>query len=815
MNRSTPSVETILAQAVEIAGAAERQAFVEQACGGDPELKRRVERLIGNHFRAGSFLERPAVAMHPDGAAGWEPAASADGPGTVIGPYKLLEQIGEGGMGVVYMAEQTQPMRRKVALKIIKPGMDTKQVIARFEAERQALALMDHPNIARVLDAGTTTSGRPYFVMELVRGIPITDYCDRYRLAIDDRLELFVQACQAVQHAHQKGIIHRDLKPSNVMVTMIDGGAVPKVIDFGVAKAMGQQLTEKTLFTGFAQLLGTPLYMSPEQAEFSGADVDTRSDIYALGVLLYELLTGTTPFDAETFRTAGYDEMRRIIREQEPPRPSTRISTLEATSTTISANRQTEPGRLRKALKGELDWIVMKALEKDRNRRYESASALAADVQRYLSDEPVQACPPSNVYRLRKFAHKHQAALATVGAFAALVFVASVVSTVLMVRALSAERLAKERGGDLGRANAATAQALAQARAEADKANAINEFLVNDLLVQADPEKNAVSDRVTVREVLDRAADRIGPRFRNQPLLEAALHTTIATIYDNLEVRDKRREHFAAALAIYEREKGSGAAETAKAMIKLGVALEEEDRYAEAEPLIRQALDTLYRVLGEEHPDTLAAMINLAVLWDHSDRSAEAERLMVKILDASRRVLGEEHPTTLEAMSLLAAFYSDDRTAMALPLFAKVVEVSRRVLGEENPGTLVDMNNLASTYRLLGKLPEAEHLLVKVVPGMRRVLGEEHRDTLITMRSLGKVYLAQGRLAEAEPLLLSSYEGMRARDQNIPTRVERYLTPLAKEIVHLYDAWGKPEKAAAWKARLGLTDLPADVFARP
>ena len=300
----------------------------------------------------------------------------------MIGPYKLLEQIGEGGFGVVFMAEQQRPVRRRVALKVIKPGMDTRQVIARFEAERQALALMDHPNISRVLDAGATESGRPYFVMELVRGIPLSEFCDQNRLTVGERLELFITVCHAVQHAHQKGIIHRDIKPNNVLVTLHDGTPVAKVIDFGVAKATGQQLTEKTLFTSFAQMIGTPLYMSPEQAEMSGLDVDTRSDIYSLGVLLYELLTGTTPFDQERMRTAGYDEVRRIIREEEPAKPSARISTLNRAATTVTANRKSDPSRLRQLFRGELDWIVMKALEKDRNRRYETAAAFAADVQR-------------------------------------------------------------------------------------------------------------------------------------------------------------------------------------------------------------------------------------------------------------------------------------------------------------------------------------------------------------------------------------------------------------------------------------------------
>jgi WD40 repeat protein/serine/threonine protein kinase len=399
-----------------------RREFLDRECAGNPALRAEVEALLGAHDRAGSFLEPPALTPHPVGTV--EAPNVAERPGGVIGPYKLLEQIGEGGFGVVFMAEQTAPVRRKVALKVLKPGMDTRQVVARFEAERQALALMDHPNIAKVLDAGATDAGRPYFVMELVRGVPVTRFCDDKRLAARERLELFVAVCRAVQHAHQKGIIHRDIKPSNVLVTLHDGTPVPKVIDFGIAKALGQQLTDKTLFTGFAQLIGTPLYMSPEQAELSGLDVDTRSDIYSLGVLLYELLTGTTPLDGGRLRGLGYDELRRVIREDEPPKPSTRISTLGAAAATVSACRGSELRKLSALVRGELDWIVMKALEKDRNRRYESASALASDVQRYLNDESVQACPPTTWYRFRKFARRNRRVVATATAAAFVVVTA-------------------------------------------------------------------------------------------------------------------------------------------------------------------------------------------------------------------------------------------------------------------------------------------------------------------------------------------------------------------------------------------------------
>jgi tetratricopeptide (TPR) repeat protein/serine/threonine protein kinase len=410
MNDPSP-LEAIFFAALERGSPQERAAYLDGACAGDPDLRRRVEKMLAAQAQAGSFLEQPARS----------PVTTADelplneGPGTVIGPYKLMEQIGEGGMGLVFAAEQQQPVRRKVALKVIKPGMDTRQVVARFEAERQALALMDHPNIAQVHDGGATAGGRPYFVMELVKGVPITEYCDQNQVAIRQRLELFLHVCQAIQHAHQKGIIHRDIKPSNVLVMSQDGTPLVKVIDFGVAKAIGQQLTDKTLYTQFAQLVGTPLYMSPEQAGQSSLDVDTRSDIYSLGVLLYELLTGTTPFDQERLKEVGFDEMRRIIREEEPPRPSTRISTLGLAASTVCSNRKSDWKQLSRLFRGELDWIVMKALEKDRNRRYETASAFAADVQRYLNDEPVQACPPSAVYRLRKFARRHKRALVVAG----------------------------------------------------------------------------------------------------------------------------------------------------------------------------------------------------------------------------------------------------------------------------------------------------------------------------------------------------------------------------------------------------------------
>ncbi len=399
--------ESIFAQALEIESAAERAAFLDWTCGDNQNLRAEVEALLRASQRSGDLLDLP------ENSAVTTDLPRAEGAGTVIGPYKLLEPIGEGGMGTVWMAEQTEPIQRRVAVKVIKDGMDSKQVLARFEAERQALALMDHPNIAKVLDAGKTPSGRPYFVMELVKGQPINKYCDEKRLRVRERLELFGDVCRAVQHAHQKGIIHRDLKPSNVLVAPYDGKPVVKVIDFGVAKATGQRLTDQTLFTGFGALVGTPEYMSPEQAEVNNQDIDTRSDIYSLGVLLYELLTGSTPLTRKRIKEGAILEVLRVIREEEPPRPSTRLSESKDSLPSISAQRQTEPAKLTKLVRGELDWIVMKALEKDRNRRYETANGFAIDIQRYLADEPVLACPPSAGYRLRKFARRNKTRLAT------------------------------------------------------------------------------------------------------------------------------------------------------------------------------------------------------------------------------------------------------------------------------------------------------------------------------------------------------------------------------------------------------------------
>ena len=613
--------EEIFLAALEKGTRAERQAYLDGACGHDAPLRAQVEGLLLAHEEAGSFLDFPL----------FDPAATVDRQvgeslGAQIGPYKVLQQIGEGGFGVVYMAEQQEPVRRRVALKVIKPGMDTRQVIARFEAERQALAMMDHPNISRVLDAGTTASGRPFFVMELVRGVPITEYCDRNNLAIRQRLALFASVCQAIQHAHQKGIIHRDVKPSNVLVTSQDGQPVVKVIDFGVAKAIGQQLTDKTLFTDFAQMIGTPLYMSPEQAELSSTDIDTRSDIYSLGVLLYELLTGSTPVDKEQMKRAAFDEIRRIIREEEPPKPSTRISSAEA-APSIAAQRHTEPAKLARLVRGELDWIVMKALEKDRNRRYETASAFAKDVEHFLNDEQVAACPPSATYRLRKFARRNRAALAMVGIVAATLLVGIVVST--WQANLAKSRLQGEKQAT-AKANAATIEAQEQrTKAQNNAADALAQRRI--------AEENFAKAKAAVEKYFVQVSE--------SHLLKAA------------GLQPLRRELLAAALEFYEAltklrsNDPDLAEELADAHYRVGRIHRELGAGEEANAAFAKAQD-LYEVLLKRQPENVDLLHGRALCQLWRGETAEAINSWEKLVEQSpvradiRRELAGAYNTT-------------------------------------------------------------------------------------------------------------------------------------------------------------------------
>jgi eukaryotic-like serine/threonine-protein kinase len=637
----------------------ERGAFLDSVCAGNANLRGRVEKLLLAHEHAANFMAEPAA---PHAATIDEPVTERTG--TIIGPYKLMEQIGEGGMGLVFVADQQRPVRRKLALKVIKPGMDTRQVIARFEAERQALALMDHPNIAKVHDGGETVSGRPYFVMELVKGVPITEYCDQNQVPIRDRLELFLDACAAVQHAHQKGIIHRDIKPTNVLVMSNDGTPLVKVIDFGVAKAIGQQLTDKTIYTQFTQLVGTPLYMSPEQAGQSSVDVDTRTDIYGLGVLLYELLTGTTPFDKERLHGAGYDEIRRIIREEEPPKPSTRISTLGQGATTVTTQRKSDPRQLSRLVRGELDWIVMKALEKDRNRRYETASSFAADVQRYLQDEPVQACPPSVWYRYRKFVRRNKRVLTSVVATTASILVGLAVTVVLLAKhtvEMKAEHEHTRKEYD--RAEKALGQAKANLE-RADRNLALALEALDDVYMK-DVEDRILRDRhITEAE---RASLQKGLQFYERFAQENSGHAELrrATAkahrragYLRLEFKDYAvaRADFAQAIAAFEQwaDESHGSAEDQEELARschgMTATFGSASQHREGLPICRRAV-ALLRKLSADHPEVMNHRVELAhCLWELSgvlwsdDQPGQAEEEAVREALRLFEALSAENP---------------------------------------------------------------------------------------------------------------------------------------------------------------------------
>jgi non-specific serine/threonine protein kinase/serine/threonine-protein kinase len=678
-----------------------------------------------------------------------------------IGPYETLEVLGKGGMGIVYLAEQKAPVQRQVALKLIKLGMDTHEVIARFQSERQVLALLNHPNIARVFDAGSTEGGRPYFVMEYVPGVSLTRYCDDRRLGVEERVELLIQVCEAVQHAHQKGVIHRDLKPSNVLVMVQDDRPVPKVIDFGLAKVIAGEPTCQSLHTQQGMILGTPAYMSPEQADAGARDVDTRTDVYSLGAMLYELLVGAAPFDPLVLRNVNPVELHRIIREQQPPRPSTRISTLTRQPGYKTRKRPAELRRLLRQLRGDLDWITLKALEKDRTRRYATPSELADDLRRYLRGEAVLARPPSLGYRLGKFVRKYRGAVAAAAAVLLALVGGLVATTSLYLKASAAQRLAEDH------------------RREAE---AINDFLVTEMLNSAAPEQ-ARGRKIPVEEVLANAAARIDHAFLNQPEAEARVRHTLGRAYTSLGLAAQAEPHLQRALELYRQVRGPEDAETLRVETSLVGALGLQGDPAKrqaARALCEECLRICRRVLPDNHPVTLTALSNSANLLSQHGEHAEAERVYEQVVDGRRSLANSDPRALLAALNSQAGeLFLQGKLPKAERLYQEVLESSQRLLGPDHPDTLNALHNLALT---LGAQPdrvqEARPLAEKALEARRRILGPEHWHTLAALNTLAGLFFQQGDFAEAGRLygdLAATSQRVLGRDHDLSLTAQNNL----------------------------------------
>jgi serine/threonine protein kinase/tetratricopeptide (TPR) repeat protein len=706
-------------------GPSDRDAFLRAACGTDVSLRQEVESLIKAHESGSNLWQHPLTSQF-----------SGNTEGRFIGPYQLVKKIGEGGMGQVWLAQQTAPLQRQVALKLIRWGAYDDTLLHRFQAERQSLAVMDHPSIAKVFDAGATQAGQPYFVMEYVAGLPITDYCDQKKLKIRDRLELFVKVCEGVQHAHQKAIIHRDLKPANILVAEVDGRPVPRIIDFGLAKAINRDVAEVTLNTRIGDLVGTPGYMSPEQCDPAARDIDTRADVYSLGVVLYVLLTGSVPFETKEWKDQPFDEILRRLREQDPVRPSTKINADHQTASSAAAARATEPKQLVRDLRGDLDWITMKAVDRDRARRYPTATDLAADIRRYLNHEAVLAVPPSLSYRAHKFARRYRGALITASVFALVLIAAAVISIRQSIRATK----------------------------EAAVAQGVNDFLRNDLLAQASAATQAgprakPDPDLKVRTALDRAAERIEGKFAKQPEVEAAIRDTIGQTYTDLGLHPEAAKQLERALDLRRRVLGAEHPDTLRTMSNLAAVYDLEGKNPQAETMDSQILEIRRRVLGPDNPDTLKSMMHLAFVYNEEGKYAQAEALQRQTLEIKRRVLGPEHPDTLASIYTLAIVYErEGKYAQAEQLNSQALEIRRRVLGPEHPATLASMNNLAIDYQDEGKYAQAEGLDTQALEIERRVLGPEHRNTLNSMNNLAIVYWWEGKYAQAEALFSQTLE---------------------------------------------------------
>jgi serine/threonine protein kinase/tetratricopeptide (TPR) repeat protein len=741
------SDRTIYLDALDIPDPADRAAFLDRACADNPELRRHVEQLLAAHAGRGG-VPGPAAHTSDTGHDGTpktvvapdRPPAVARGPtaalrgapvtGQVLaGRYILGQSLGEGGMGSVYRAEQTHPVKRIVAVKLIRPGMDSERVVARFEAERQALAVMDHPHIAKVLDAGTTDAGQPFFVMELVHGTPLTAYCDRNRLTVRDRLELFVAVCQAVQHAHQKGVIHRDLKPGNILVAEVDGRPVPRGIDFGLAKALQAGVLPDVSLEAGGSVLGTMLYMAPEQAAGS-ADIDTRADVYALGVILYELLTGTTPLDRVDIAGLPLDEVVRRVREEEPPAPARRLEALGALAE-VAAARRVEPGRLRKLVRGDLEWVTQKCLEKDRGRRYETAAAVAAEVQRYLADEPVSAGPPSRWYKARRFVRRNRGPVLA-ASLVLFVLVGGVVGTSVGLYRAEQRRIEAE-----------TAWAAEAARADAERE-------------AKDQERKAKELALKQKDQIQRGVEVLGSVFRDLDLRK------IEKEGERLDVVLGRRvKEVVAGLTA---ESVGDPLVVAELQNTLGLSLLNLGHYPDAIRVLEESRATRSRLLGPDHPDTLVSMANLAAGYLSAGKLDKALPMLEDVLALEKAIPGINQPTIFASMTTLASGYqAAGRLDQAISLYEEVLASSKSQLGPDHPYTLQGMNNLAQCYLAAGRFDRVVSLSVEAVTLMKARLGPDHPDTLTSMSNLAAGYHSTGRLDEAVPLYEETLALMKAR----------------------------------------------------